>query len=96
MLLELLKSFDLRLLKKVIRESLIIGILLITETLSDSVESLKENDTFAHYYDSNQMYGRLLNHYNIEAKKVAAKELFDVQVVRYWPEIEKSLKEYFS
>lgn len=62
----------------------------------DSVESLKENDTFAHYYDSNQMYGRLLNHYNIEAKKVAAKELFDVQVVRYWPEIEKSLKEYFS
>ena len=62
----------------------------------DSVKSLKENDTFAHYYDSNQMYGRLLNHYNIEAKKVAAKELFDVQIERYWPEIEASLKEYFS
>ena len=62
----------------------------------DSVKSLKENDTFAHYYDSNQMYGRLLNHYNVEAKKVAAKELFDVQIERYWPEIEDSLKEYFS
>ena len=62
----------------------------------DSVKSLKEDDTFIHYYDSNQMYGRLLNHYNVEAKKVAAKELFDVQIERYWPEIEKSLKEYFS
>ena len=62
----------------------------------DSVKSLKENDTFAHYYDSNQMYGRLLNHYNVEAKKVAAKELFDIQIERYWPEIEENLKEYFS
>ena len=66
------------------------------ENKIDSVKSLKEDDTFIHYYDSNQMYGRLLNHYNVEAKKVAAKELFDVQIERYWPEIEKSLKEYFS
>ena len=42
------------------------------------------------------MYGRLLNHYNVEAKKVAAKELFDIQIERYWPEIEENLKEYFS
>ena len=62
----------------------------------DSVKSLKQNETFAHYYDSNQMYGRLLNHYNVEAKKGAAKELFDIQIERYWPEIEENLKEYFS
>ena len=62
----------------------------------DSLNLLKENDTFLHYYDSNQMFGKLLDHYNVEAKKVAAKELFDVQLERYWPDIESMLNDYFS
>ena len=61
-----------------------------------SLEMLKGDETFQHYYDSKQMYGKLLAHYNLNDKKKAAVEYFDIQIERYWPLIEATLKDYFS
>tara|TARA_B110000879_G_scaffold43180_1_gene60912 strand:- start:1234 stop:2538 length:1305 start_codon:yes stop_codon:yes gene_type:complete len=61
-----------------------------------SLEILKSDETFQHYYDSKQMYGKLLAHYNLNDKKKAAVEYFDIQIERYWPLIEATLKDYFS
>jgi hypothetical protein len=61
-----------------------------------SLEILKSDETFQHYYDSKQMYGKLLAHYNVNDKKKAAVEYFDIQIERYWPSIEATLKDYFS
>ena len=61
-----------------------------------SIDKLKASPTFQHYYDSKQMYGKLLAHYNVNDKKKAAVEYFDIQIERYWPSIEATLKDYFS
>jgi hypothetical protein len=57
---------------------------------------LKDDKTFQHYYDSKQMYGKLLAQYNVNDKKKAAVEYFDIQLERYWPTIEEMLREYFD
>lgn len=57
---------------------------------------LKADKTFQHYYDSKQMYGKLLAQYNVNDKKKAAVEYFDIQLEKYWPTIELMLKEYFD
>ena len=61
-----------------------------------SIDKLKASPTFQHYYDSKQMYGKLLAHYNVNDKKKAAVEYFDIQIERYWPTIEVMLKDYFD
>ena len=61
-----------------------------------SIEKLKADETFQHYYDSKQMYGKLLAHYNVNDKKQVAVEYFDIQIERYWPSIEVMLKDYFD
>ena len=61
-----------------------------------SIEKLKADETFQHYYDSKQMYGKLLAHYNVNDKKQVAVEYFDIQIERYWPTIEVMLKDYFD
>ena len=61
-----------------------------------SIDKLKASPTFQHYYDSKQMYGKLLAHYNVNDKKKAAVEYFDIQIERYWPLIVVMLKDYFD
>ncbi len=61
-----------------------------------SLRKLKDDETFQHYYDSKQMYGKLLAHYNVNDKKQAAVEYFDIQIERFWPTIEAMLKDYFD
>ena len=64
-----------------------------------SKKSLKEDPTFQHYYDSKQIYGKLLEKFNkrdIEEKQKTATEFFDIQIDRHWSEIQELLKEYFS
>ena len=61
-----------------------------------SIKKLKADETFQHYYDSKQMYGKLLAHYNVNDKKQVAVEYFDIQIERYWPTIEVMLKDYFD
>ena len=61
-----------------------------------SIESLKNDVAFQHYYDSKQMYGKLLARYNVNDKKKAAVEYFDIQIERYWQNIEIILKGYFD
>lgn len=61
-----------------------------------SIESLKNDVAFQHYYDSKQMYGKLLARYNVNDKKKAAVEYFDIQIERYWPSIQSILEDYLS
>ena len=64
-----------------------------------SKKSLKEDPTFQHYYDSKQIYGKLLEKFNkrdIKEKQKTATEFFDIQIDRHWSEIQELLKEYFS
>lgn len=61
-----------------------------------TLDILKADKTFQHYYDSKQMYGKLLAQYNVNDKKRAAVEYFDIQLERYWPTIEEMLKNYFD
>ena len=63
-----------------------------------SKKSLKEDLTFQHYYDSKQMYGKLLEKFNkrdIKEKQKTATEFFDIQIDRHWSDIQKLLKDYF-
>ena len=63
-----------------------------------SKKSLKEDPTFQHYYDSKQIYGKLLEKFNkrdIKEKQKTATEFFDIQIDRHWSDIQKLLKDYF-